>query len=336
MAKKKNISIQDIARLCGVSTATVSRVLNNEPNVSEETRKKILHTIKTNHYVLNKTPRSAKHVPKVGIIIPSSDSDYYNCLLRQVGQLMWGAGYAAVACCFELQSDLLPGILDALYDSNVSGIILIGCGYKSIEKNLSLIIPHVWIDCDDPPETIPHICTVQSDQYFSGQLAAQELIGKGCTRPLMLTGTELTHRGLDRINGFMNTFTRSQLPFEESQIVYLPNINNMFVESRDIVKYYIAKEFSFDSIFAINDWRSLGALVGVQSTKLRVPDDIRIVGFDGISITCSSILNITSVQQNTELLSRNAADLLFHQINKKEIRQTHVLVPTNLIAGQTT
>lgn len=56
MAKKKNISIQDIARLCGVSTATVSRVLNNEANVSEETRKKILHTVKTNHYVLNKAP----------------------------------------------------------------------------------------------------------------------------------------------------------------------------------------------------------------------------------------------------------------------------------------
>ena len=108
------------------------------------------------------------------------------------------------------------------------------------------------------------------------------------------------------------------------------------IESRDIVQYLITKGEDFDSIFAINDWRSLGALMGVQNAGLRVPEDIRIIGFDGISIVCNMTANITSIQQNTELLALNACKLLEKYLQGETIAERRIIVPPHLVIGQTT
>ena len=197
-------------------------------------------------------------------------------------------------------------------------------------------IPCVWIDCNDPYEETKHILQVQTDHYVSGQLAAQELINRGCRKPLILTSTLVSHRGLDRRRGFEFVLQKNNLSLEEHQIVFLPFIKHHMIESRDIVQYLITKGEDFDSIFAINDWRSLGALMGVQNAGLRVPEDIRIIGFDGISIVCNMTANITSIQQNTELLALNACKLLEKYLQGETIAERRIIVPPHLVIGQTT
>lgn len=339
MSRKKEVSIRQIAKECGVSTATVSRVLNDPDKVAEATRNKILSALDAYNYRAGsgKRPLTISDTPlKIGILITSAISFYYTELLQYIYSYFMERGILVVSANTLEWEDYVPSALESLYTSNVSGIILISCDYYSLRDLLKPEIPCVWIDCNDPAEDSVGIPQVQTDHYVSGQLAAQELINKGCRTPIILTGADPTHRGLDRINGFQSVMEKNGVEMKKEQIVYLPYIKHHFLESRDMVQYLITKGMEFDSIFAINDWRSLGALVGVQNSGLAVPKDIRIVGFDGISMVCNMIMNITSIQQNTQLLARNACTLLEKRLYREEIEELRIIVPPNLVTGQTT
>ena len=339
MARKKEVSIRLIAQECGVSTATVSRVLNNTSKVSDETRHKVINALQKYHYPSPQSTmdsRTKHKFLKIGIIMTSSVSDYYINLQQHVAEYFMKKNIRVVICNTQEDSAYLTTSIETLYDSGVCGIIFISCDYLSIQDMLLPHIPGVWIDCNDRPEHTQKICQVQSDHYASGQLAAQELFRRGSRRPILLTNAHVTHRSEERIKGFQNIWSKNQILFTDEQIIYLPYIKHHFIESRDMVQYLIAKSFSFDSIFAVNDSRALGAVVGVQNSGLQIPNDVRIIGFDGISVTCNSILNITSIQQNTELLAKHACRMLEKQIQNEPISEKRIIVPPHFSIGQTT
>ena len=339
MAQKKEVSIRLIAQECGVSTATVSRVLNNTSNVSDETRHKVINVLQKYQYSPPQSTNISKtkpRLPKIGIVMTSSVSDYYINLQQHIAEYFMKQNIRIVICNTQDNSAYLATSIETLYDSGVCGIIFISCDYLSIQNMLLPNIPCVWIDCNDHPKDTRSICQVQSDHYASGQLAAQELFRRGSRRPILLTGAHITHRSDERIKGFQSVWNKNQIQFTDEQIIYLPYIKHHFIESRDMVQYLLAKNFSFDSIFAVNDSRALGAVVGVQNSSLQIPNDIRIIGFDGISVTCNSILNITSIQQNTELLAKHACVMLEKQIRNEPIKEKKVIVPPHLSIGQTT
>lgn len=339
MSRKRDISIRQIAQECGVSTATVSRVLNEPEKVAEATRRKILEVLRAHQY---QSVPVKRHLPvsdtplKIGILITSAISFYYTDLLQNIYNYFMERGILVVSANTQEWEDYVPSALESLYTSNVSGIILISCDYYSLRDLLRPDVPCVWIDCNDPREYSDGIPQVQTDHYVSGQMAAQELVNKGCRSPIILTGADPTHRGLDRINGFRSVMEKHGIELSKEQIVFLPYIKHHFLESRDMVQYLITKGTAFDSIFAINDWRSLGALVGVQNCGLTVPKDVRIVGFDGISMVCNMIMNITSIQQNTQLLARNACMLLEKRMCREKLEESRIIVPPNMVIGQTT
>ena len=88
-------------------------------------------------------------------------------------------------------------------------------------------------------------------------------------------------------------------------------------------------------MFAISDWRALGAYLALSELGIKVPEEVRIVGFDGISVASRVLLNITSIQQNVEQIAQNARDLLLRQMEHQPIEQKRIVVPTSILSGQT-
>ena len=153
MARNKEVSIRKIAQECGVSTATVSRVLNDPAKVSKETRKQILEVLQKYHYTLphpNPQVSSLNKLEKIGIIIRSSISFYYTELQQKISLYFMEQGISTILCSTEDKGDYLPTAVQSLYESGVSGIILISSSYHLIEDMLRPDIPCVWIDCNDP------------------------------------------------------------------------------------------------------------------------------------------------------------------------------------------
>ena len=333
MAQRKEVSIQYIADQCGVSIATVSRVLNNDKRVAQKTRRRILDAMEEYHYVA--PPAQAPAVRKIGVIINTEISDYYMALVLRLHDELKNAGLQMIMGSLGYDSGELPVILDTLYDSNVSGVILITCDYLSIRERLNGRIPHVWIDCNDPPEATVDVCQVQSDQYVSGVLAAQELYRKGCVRPIVLGGSVTSHRMLERIQGFRDEYGKHDISIGEEQIIRTPLIREILTESKQAVRYLLSKGFPFDGVFAISDWRALGAYLALTEAGVRVPEDVKVIGYDGVSVASRTVLNITSIQQNVTLIARYAIDLLLRLTRHGEIRERRIIVPTNILPGQT-
>lgn len=333
MAQRKDISIQFIAEQCGVSTATVSRVLNNDKRVAEKTREKILAAFETYHYIVPAAPTPAN--PRIGIITTIETSDYYTALVVRLREWLRKAGLRAIVISTDLDENELPPSLDTLYECGVSGVFLISCPYLSLRDKMDLSVPHVWIDCNDPPEDTKNICQVQSDQFFSGVLAAQELYRKGCVRPVILSGASVTHRAMERLRGFREEYGKHQVEISDAQLIYTPNIREVLTESRQAIRYAISQGMNFDGVFAVSDWRALGAYLALTEMGLRVPEDVKLIGYDGVSVASRTLLNITSVQQNIDLIARNACDLLLHSLNAEPIAEKRVVVPTDILPGQT-
>lgn len=339
MARTKKASVRTISQLCGVSTATVSRVLNNDPHVSEKTKQLVLNAAQECGYnldasMINKKLNARK---KIGIITPSIGQEYYNSLSKRITEYMEPFGYDVLFTSFIRKYEKLPEMLNTLYRCKVDGVIFISCGYLEVKDYLDSNIPHVWIDCNDPIDICSDIYTIQSDHFAGGQLAAIELLNKGCKSPLVLTSSSDSIRSQQRCLGFIQEFEKAGITLnKEERIKYLPLIKNVFDESQELVRYLIAKEYPFDSVFAISDWRALGVYSAAESMNRKVPGDIKIIGFDGISLACRSVLRITSIQQNIKLLSQSAGDTLMKLISGKIPENKHTIIPVDIMVGQTT
>lgn len=331
--RKKSVTIREIAKKCGISTATVSRVLNKEENVAEDTRKKVLDALVKYGYG---TQDQIRHkVKKVGIIMRTNTPDYSSGLLKYITNYFFARGIQVISTCIYNDYAKLPLALDTLYDAGVLGVILIRCPYMSIMERLDIHVSHVWIDCNDSLEYTPDICCIQSDHHFSGRIAAMELIKHGCKKPILIMGADYTHRTRDRNGGFSSEYEKRGIAIEDDRFIYLPLQKDPFTGSREMIRYLIATEFPFDSVFAINDWRALGAYAGAQSMGQSIPQDIKIIGFDGLSPASHSILNIACIRQNIDQLAENACVRLYALMNGQAIAQKHVIVPTDFLSGQT-
>ena len=333
MSQRKKISIRFIAEQCGVSTATVSRVINNDSSVTDSTRRTVLDALEKYEYAASSV--TPPKVSKIGTVIVSSHSDYYHAVLGNIGIYMRDRGIGTVAMNTEGQTGHLPFVLDTLYDANVEGLILVGCDYLSIREHLHSKIPHLWIDCNDRPEKTEHIYRVDSDHLVSGSMAAQELLRKGCKKPILLTGTQIGNREKDRIKGFEQEFAAQGLPLAEEQIVHLPELKSSVTESQEMLRYLLSKGADFDSIFAMNDACALGAYVGIRNSGLLIPDDIKLIGFEAVSDACTEVLNITSVQLNVKLITRSACEMLLDRIEKRPVLEKRIVIPTSILPGQT-
>lgn len=149
MAQRKDVSIQMIAERCGVSTATVSRVLNSDPKVAEATRQMVLSALKEGGYRPSASPSAG--IKKVGVVIDTQINDYYRALVIQLHDTLAEFGLQTISASLGYRKEALPDILRTIYDSNVCGVVLVTCGCLSIQNILNPRLPHVWIDCTDPP-----------------------------------------------------------------------------------------------------------------------------------------------------------------------------------------
>ncbi|MCR5777800.1 MAG: substrate-binding domain-containing protein [Lachnospiraceae bacterium] len=136
--------------------------------------------------------------------------------------------------------------------------------------------------------------------------------------------------------GFCSEYKKHGIDIDESRIIFTPRVREALDESKQAIRYLVNTSYEFDGIFAISDWRALGSYLVLNELGIKVPDEVRIIGYDGISAASRTVLNITSIQQDIALIAQNAIDLIQKQINGDNISSKSIIIPTNFISGQTT
>ncbi|MFW5433481.1 LacI family DNA-binding transcriptional regulator [Paenibacillus apiarius] len=322
-------TIKDVSRLAGVSVATVSRVLNQNGYVHEDTEKKVLNAIRELNYIPNDVARSLtkKSAKMLALIVPDITNPFFNELARAVEKVTQLYGYATILC----NSDDTPAnekqYIHALKQKYIDGFIL-ATNTLSPEEIKQLDVPVVMLD-RTISSTIP---TVASDNREGARMAVQFLLNQGCRTIAHIRGPLELSIADERCQGYLDVV--GQADWFRPQLIVNGEFN--LHEAAAAVHGLLERHPNIDGIFAGNDIMAMGALRAVQKRGIAVPDAMQIVGYDGIALGGMVYPELSTVAQPIYEMGLLAARMLIKLIEKKTLDVMHYKLDVELVQRGTT
>lgn len=327
MAKdKKSITMKDVARVAGVSVGSVSRVINNESGIKAATLDKVNRAIKELNFIPDVYARGMKknRTETIALIIPTVWHPFFGEFAYYVETELSKRGYKLLLCNVSGTKKELDYI-KMLQQNKVDGIIAIT--YSPIDDYLSSNIPFVSIDRTYENK---EIACVSSDNRAGAELAAKILIEKGGKHFAFIgshnrTVNETKHRR----RYFEKWIVEQGYPCE------IFDLEEPFTDFRERLEAFLLEHPEIDAIFAINDFTALDAIEILERQGKKVPDDVQIIGFDGISLAMERGLELSTIRQSVDVMAAEAVECLLDIIDQKE-RVLQTVVPITFVEGKTT
>lgn len=335
--KKKQISIKEIARLSGVSIATVSRIINNNGRFSEETRQKVEKIIAEHHYQTNNIAKSLRMNISltIGVIVPDINNEFFSVVVQEIERLFFDKGYSTIICNTAKSEEKEKEYLKVLEAKMVDGLICISGQEKLMVDILKRDVPIVCID--RRPKIDSKVAFIESDNYQGGILATEELIEKGCQRILLLTKKRNLSSVNERVNGYQQALKKHGLSFDPGLVIRANDKTDNLKAAKDAIEKTLAAGIPFDGVFATNDWLALGTILTLQEKGIQIPEQVKVVGFDNDTIASYCGIPITTIHQDKVRLAEEAVDALMTLMTSKEpLQETHKIVPVSLIQRKST
>ena len=338
MNKKKNISIKEIAKLANVSVATVSRVINNNGRFSEETKQRVEEVIKKYGYTTNMAAKSLRMSKSktVGLIVPNINNEWFSSLVLEMEKSFFEKDYSVFICNTSQDEQKEIEYFKLLDSKLVDGIICIS-GIEDIPTDsMNRDIPIVCIDRKPKDHTMAYY--VESNHYSGGYLATEELIKQGCKNIVIVSRNRTLSVNKQRLDGYRQALKDYGLNINpDLELLLDPSYAN-YEGSKQAINELIQKGIPFDGVFGTNDWRAYGSMVALLENNLRVPEDVKVIGFDDVSISTVCHPSISTIHQDTLSLSKTAVNLLLDLMVEKEIKndQRHYILPVKVIRREST
>ncbi|WP_315120374.1 LacI family DNA-binding transcriptional regulator [uncultured Clostridium sp.] len=333
MRNKKNISIKEIAELSGVSVATVSRVLNNNGRFSEETRKKVMEVINKYDYKTNMVARSLRtnksHI--IGVIVPDITNEFFASIVLAIESYYFPRGYSVFVCNTNEDEDKENAYFKDLISKGVDGLIYISGSDKISDGCSNYNTPIVCID--RKPNMGKDVVYIVSDNYKGGVTATEALINKGCKNIVIIKDYRNLSTSNMRYQGYKDACFRNNINVRDELVL---NVKVNFNSAKDSINSLIKQGIKFDGVFACTDWLAMGAIVALKENGISVPSQVKVIGFDNISVSKYSYPAISTIEQDVGGLGKTAAEALLSLIENKRDHVGDKMLPIKLILRETT
>ncbi|MFW6377867.1 MAG: LacI family DNA-binding transcriptional regulator [Bacillota bacterium] len=316
MAIEENITIKDIAKKSGVSVTTVSRVLNEKPDVNDQTRAKVLKIIEESNYRPNGMARSLviNQTYSIGLIIPDINNPYFPEVARGVEDQAQDSSYSVIFSSTDNKLEREKDVIDLMLHKRVDGLIVsLSLANRSILERLEAKnIPVVQLDRKIPDSIYP---AVMIDNQRSAYKAVQFLIDQGYSNIAHITGDLKTVPGQEREDGYRKAILDNSLRFDEDLIIE----GDFSKKSGYKAMVKMIDEGNLpEAIFAANDLMAIGVLEVCRERNIKVPEDLVIIGHDDISIANLVYPSLTTMAQPKYKLGKKASQLLIDLIEIKQ------------------
>lgn len=288
------VKLDDVAKLAGVSKGTASRVLNNRGYISQQTRERIEAAVKELNYYPNENARNLlkRRSGMIGVVVPTITYPYYSEMISFLEKFLKASGYKILLCNTSFSSGASQDYIKLLNNNRVDGAIIFN--YKLTEQDYaSLSFPIVSIDRHIRDEA----SYVASDHVQGGTLAADCLLRCGCRHVIQIGGSFEDDAPWNiRHQVFRDIMAKHQVDcFSYEQV----RDSHTFHDYRQIVLGLLREHPETDGIFC-NDLCAAAVLNAAMSLQLRVPEQLKIIGYDGTFLSEIVTPSITTVWQNTE------------------------------------
>lgn len=319
--------------MAGVSTSTVSHVINKDRFVSEAIREKVESAIKALNYAPSALARSLKinQTRTIGMLITASTNPFYSELVRGVERSCFERGYSLVLCNTEGDEQRMNSNLETLMQKRVDGLLLLCTETHQPSREILQRYPSVptvmmdWAPFDGDSDLI------QDNSLLGGDMATQYLINKGHTHIACIAGPLDKTPARLRLEGYRDAMVRAGLTIHDGDEI----IGNFeFSGGFEAMQMLLALEARPQAVFICNDAMAVGAYLALYQAGLRVPQDIAIVGYDDIELAQYMTPPLTTIHQPKDELGELAIDVLIHRISDPTQQQQRLqLTPVLMERG---
>jgi LacI family transcriptional regulator, repressor for deo operon, udp, cdd, tsx, nupC, and nupG len=321
-------SIKDVAKLANVSTATVSRVLRNAGNVTEETKRRVLEAIEALNYQPNVLGRYLRRMETetVLVIVPDITNPFFSKVLRGIEAVALERGYQVLLGDTQNDVQLEEQYLNVLPQKQVDGMIFLTARTrKELMEEMSRQFPIV-LACEYLEGT--DIPTVSIDNISSARKATEHLIGLGHRRIAHLTGPMDVILSRDRLRGYYQALAQHDIDVDAALV---QEGDFSFESGYNVTLKLLALEKPPTAIFAANDAMAIGAIKAVRHRGGRVPEDVAVVGFDDIQMASIFEPGVTTIAQPMFDIGKQAMKLLLQLIDGEEVDRRQFVLPDRLV-----
>lgn len=324
--QKKSVTMKDVAQRAGVSVGTVSRVINQEQGIKTTTLQKVQQAIEELDYIPDVYARGMKtsRTETVALILPTIWHPFFSEFAFFVEEALSKKNYKLLLCNTDGTKKEIEYLM-MLRQNKVDGIIAIT--YSPIEDYLASNIPFVSIDRTYRDKKI---ACVTSDNRKGGELAAQILLEKGCQHFAFVGSHNDTFNETKKRRQF---FEKTICQKGKECLVF--DIVEPADNFRDELEEFLTKHPQIDGIFAINDFTALDTIAILEKQGKRVPEDVQVIGYDGIRFSNNRDYHVSTIKQPLEQMAQEAVDILLAIIHKKGHKLQSIL-PISYVEGKST
>ena len=324
-------TIYDIAKKLDITAATVSRALNNNPKISENTRKLVLETASKMNYKQNRLAQSLRSGKSnnVGVIVPRIDSNFFASVIRGIEEELHPQGYHVIICQTHEDEKREIENITTLLNAQVDGILM---SISNVSKENDHVIKNV-VDKNVPliffdrKKRMDGVSSVTINDYEGGYLATKNLIEQGCKRIAHLTGDQSLEIFENRNNGYKKALLDNGLDWNAD---YVFQTKSNVDAGRQAVVRLLSLENPPDAIFSSSDFAALGAIQELRERGIKIPEEFCVFGFGNEPFTRFMELSISSVDQSPLEMGKMTARVFLEQINNTDnvkIEKKVVLIP---------
>lgn len=329
--RTKNLTLEKIAQLAGVSPATVSRVVNNYPHIRPEVRERVQKIITQTGFQPNMIARSlaSDRSGIIGLVIPNSPrmvfaDPYFASLIQGITQATNRSNLTLSLFLFHSKEEETRTIQSILTTGLLDGVIITADRKEDsfVPKFAERGLPFVLIG---RPESHMEMNYVDTDNVAGGYLATEHLLKLGHRR-IATIGSDQNTAGDDRCTGYRKALENYQIELDPRLIAF----GDFSVESGYNAMKKLLQEKP-DAVFVASDTMALGALRAIRDAKLRVPDDIALVGFDDLPPALQADPPLTTIRHPIEQSGKLAVEMLSTILNEKDAPSRRTILPGKLI-----
>lgn len=328
-ARKKNVTMSDVAARAGVSIKTVSNVINDWPYVTDETRLKVMQAIEAVGYRPNRMARSlvTGETRAIGVVIPDISNPFFGMAIRGCEDVLFEAGYSIFLCNTNEDVDRERYYLDELLSRGVDALILWGTriGCADLEEIVGSERVLVTVELGEVPTGPNHVC-INVENLRGARIATDHLIEVGHQRIAHLAGPEGRITRDLRLTGYKEALEMAGIhPSPRLIVSEHPSIGGGFRAARHLIETEKP-----DAVFCYNDLMALGAVLAARHLGLAVPDDLALVGFDDIEMASMIDPPLTTVHIPQYRLGSLTGQVVFDCLQNGEPSNRLVTSPVEL------
>ena len=312
------VTIKDLAKMTGYAVATVSRVLNNHPNVSEKARTVILKAVEESGFQLNANAQQLKqqHSTSILVVVKGSYNELFDELLESIQSLIAQTGYPLVVDYLDEEENEVRRAVRLVREKKPLGVLFLGGNLENFREDFGKIgLPCVLVTNDASTLSFPNLSSVSMDDRSAARSAARALVELGHRKFAIVGGDrEVSDIARLRCEGCLEAFAARSIPFDETRDYR--GVRFSYQDGYQAALSLLDQGNSFTALIAVSDVMAIGAIRALWDRGLRVPEDVSVVGFDGLPIGSYLVPRLSTIAQPVDLMAKRSVEILLGAIEE--------------------